>query len=195
VAQTRADAPRGDTSVGPAIPGVEIRIVDSMQHDVRRGDVGELWVRGPNVMKGYYRDGEGTAQAITPEGWLRTGDLARQDPVGALFIVGRQKELIIRNGLNVYPGEVEAVLNAHDAVSQSVVVGRAGENGEEEVVAFVELVAGRVADASELCAFAAANLAPYKRPVELRVLAALPASATGKVLRNELKRLAQRGGG
>ena len=193
VSQTRLDAPRNDTSVGSAIPGVEVRIVDPSLHDATPGEVGELWVRGPNVMKGYFRDPEATAQAITPEGWLRTGDLARKDPDGALFIVGRLKELIIRSGFNVYPGEVEAVLNAHAAVSQSVVVGRPGGDGNEEVVAFVELVPGRVADAHELQSFAAAHLAPYKRPVELRVLGALPASATGKVLRNELKRLAQRG--
>ena len=194
VAQTRLDAPRSDASVGHPIPGIEVRIVDSLQRNVRSGDVGELWVRGPNVMKGYFRDDDATSQAITPDGWLRTGDLARQDEDGALFIVGRIKELIIRSGLNVYPGEVEAVLNAHDAVSQSVVVGRPGADGNEEVVAFVELAAGRIADERELQAFAAANLAPYKRPVELRVLTTLPASATGKVLRHELKRLAQRGG-
>ena len=194
VAQTRLDAPRTDTSVGHAIPGIEVRIVDVAQRDVPVGDVGELWVRGPNVMRGYFRDDEATSQAILHGGWLRTGDLGRREADGALFIVGRLKELIIRSGFNVYPGEIEAVLNAHDAVSQSVVVGRAGDDGNEEVVAFVELVAGRVADERELQAYAAANLAPYKRPAELRVLAALPASATGKVLRNELKRLAQRPG-
>ena len=193
VSQTRLDAPRADTSVGHVIPGVDVRIVDASQRDVPVGSIGELWVRGPNVMKGYFRDANATSRAITAEGWLRTGDLAKKDPDGALFIVGRLKELIIRSGFNVYPGEVEAVLNTHAAVSQSVVVGRPGDDGNEEVVAFVELVAGGTADPHELQAFAAANLAPYKRPAELRVLPALPASATGKVLRNELKRLAQRG--
>ena len=180
--------------MGHVIPGVDVRIVDASQRDVPVGSIGELWVRGPNVMKGYFRDANATSRAITAEGWLRTGDLAKKDPDGALFIVGRLKELIIRSGFNVYPGEVEAVLNTHAAVSQSVVVGRPGDDGNEEVVAFVELVAGGTADPHELQAFAAANLAPYKRPAELRVLPALPASATGKVLRHELKRLAQRGG-
>ena len=193
VAQTRLDAPRADTSVGPPIPGIEVRIVDTSHRDVDAGAAGELWVRGPNVMRGYFRDPEATAQAITADGWLRTGDLATQAADGALFIVGRLKELIIRGGLNVYPGDIEAVLNAHPAVGQSVVVGRKVTDGDEEVVAFVELVADRTATEAELRAFAASRLAPYKRPSELRVLAALPASATGKVLRNELKRMAQRG--
>ena len=143
MSQTRLDAPRADTSVGPPIPGIEVRIVDAMQRDVDAGAVGELWVRGPNVMRGYYRDPQATADAITADGWLRTGDLARQEADGALFIVGRSKDLIIRSGLNVYPGEVESVLNAHPAVAQSVVVGRAIADGNEEVVAFVELAAGQ----------------------------------------------------
>jgi long-chain acyl-CoA synthetase len=191
VSQTRLDAPRTDTSVGPPIPGIEVRIVGSESRDAAAGGVGELWVRGPNVMKGYYRDPQATAEAITVDGWLKTGDLARQDPDGALFIVGRVKELIIRSGLNVYPVEVESVLNSHPAVSQSVVVGRQLADGNEEVIAFVELAPGRQASPAELLAHAASQLAPYKRPTELRVLEALPASATGKVLRGQLKALAQ----
>jgi long-chain acyl-CoA synthetase len=190
VSQTRLDAPRADTSVGPPIPGIEVRIVDTDERDVSAGAVGELWVRGPNVMRGYYRDPQATAAAITSDGWLHTGDLARQEADAALFIVGRSKDLIIRSGLNVYPGEVESVLNAHAAVAQSVVVGRQVADGNEEVVAFVELVAGRAADAAELAAHAAAQLAPYKRPSEIRVMTALPASPTGKVLRGQLKALA-----
>jgi acyl-CoA synthetase (AMP-forming)/AMP-acid ligase II len=143
-------------------------------------------------MRGYYRDPQATAEAITPEGWLRTGDLARQEADGALFIVGRSKDLIIRSGLNVYPGEVESVLNAHPAVAQSVVVGRTVAGGNEEVVAFVELAAGRVATGAELAAHAASGLAPYKRPSEIRIMTALPASPTGKVLRGQLKRWPQR---
>ena len=192
VSQTRLHAPRTDTSVGHAIPGVGIRIVEPSLRDAARGDIGELWVRGPNVMKGYFRDADATSQAMTPDGWLRTGDLARQQADGALFIVGRLKELIIRSGFNVLPGEVEAVLNACPGVSQSVVVGRAGHDGNEDVIAFVELVPGCAAGEREIQAFAAADLAPYKRPVEIRVLDALPASPSGKVLRHELKRLAQR---
>jgi acyl-CoA synthetase (AMP-forming)/AMP-acid ligase II len=181
VSQTRLSSPRGDTSVGPPIPGIAVRIAPS----------GELWVRGPNVMKGYYRDPEATAEAITADGWLKTGDLARLGDDGALFIVGRLKELIIRSGFNVHPVEVETVLNAHPAVAQSVVVGRTVADGNEEVVAFVEPKRGRVIDVADLAAHAAAQLAPYKRPAEIRVMDALPASPTGKVLRGKLKSVAQ----
>ena len=191
IAQTRHDAPRSDCSVGPALPGVELRIVAPQGEDAPAGAVGELWVRGPNVMKGYYRDAAASAEALRPGGWLATGDLARIDPDGALHIEGRLKELIIRSGFNVFPVEVESVLNAHPEVSQSAVVGREVE-GNEEVVAFVELVAGASVDARALAEFAAARLAPYKRPAEVIVMEKLPAAASGKLLKGRLKELARR---
>ncbi len=113
VSQTMLDAPRSDCSVGEVIPGVEVRFVALDGVDAAPGEIGELWVRGPNVMLGYYRNPEQTRAAVTEDGWLKTGDLARQDADGALHIVGRSKELIIRSGFNVYPAEVEHVLNAH----------------------------------------------------------------------------------
>lgn len=189
VTQTRQEAPRDDCSVGPAIPGVTLRIVDRDERDLPDGEVGELWVQGPNVMKGYYRDPAATANVIHPGGWLATGDLARRDPDGAIHIVGRLKELIIRSGFNVFPVEVESVLNAHPAVSQSAVVGRSVE-GDEEVVAFVELAPGAGATPAELMVFAARSLAPYKRPSEIVVLPALPAAPSGKVLKGQLARMA-----
>jgi acyl-CoA synthetase (AMP-forming)/AMP-acid ligase II len=176
VSQTRLDAPRADLSIGPPVPGIEIRIVDGEGRAVGHGATGELHVRGPNVMLGYYRAPELTAAALGADGWLRTGDLARADEAGNLFIAGRSKELIIRSGFNVYPIEVEGVLNQHPA----------------EVVAFVELRAGAAATAEELRAFAAERLAPYKRPGEVVVLAALPATSTGKVLKSRLRELAEK---
>lgn len=190
VTQTRQEAPRDDCSVGPAIPGVRLRIVDPTGRDLPDGDVGELWVQGPGVMKGYYKDPQATAAVIRAGGWLATGDLARRDPDGAIHIEGRLKELIIRSGFNVYPVEVEAVLNAHPAVTQSAVVGRRAA-GDEEVVAFVELAPGARTTAGELMAFAAARLAPYKRPSEIVVMASLPAAASGKVLKAKLAELAR----
>ena len=190
VTQTRLDAPRRDTSIGNAIPGVELRIVDVAGCDAATGEAGELWVRGPNVMRGYYRNPERTAEVVDAGGWLHTGDVARRDAYGALFIVGRIKELIIRSGFNVYPAEIESVLNAHPAVLHSAVVGRAVPDNEE-IVAFVELASGRSATPDELAQFAAAKLSPYKRPAEIVVLPALPASATGKILKNRLRALAQ----
>jgi long-chain acyl-CoA synthetase len=181
VSQTRLDAPRADTSVGQAIPGVEVRVA---------GADGKLFVRGPNVMQGYYRDPAGTAAVLDADGWLDTGDLARQGPDGALFIAGRSKELIIRSGFKVYPLEVETVLNAHPAVTQSAVVGRALADSNEEVVAFVQPVAGKAIVPAELLDWAGARLAPYKRPARIVVMDSLPAAASGKVLKHRLKSLA-----
>ncbi|NEX60777.1 class I adenylate-forming enzyme family protein [Noviherbaspirillum galbum] len=186
ICQTRMDAPRDDCSVGMPIPGIEVTLHGA---DTSEDGTGELWLRGPNVMQGYYRAPELTADTITPDGWLRTGDLARMDPDGAFFIVGRSKELIIRSGFNVYPIEVEQVLNAYPGVVQSAVVGRAVE-GNEEVVAFIEPVSGTAIDLARLRDYLRANLSPYKVPSHLIVLDQLPAAATGKVLKKELQQRA-----
>ncbi|WP_205189732.1 class I adenylate-forming enzyme family protein, partial [Burkholderia sp. LMG 13014] len=188
ITQTPLDAPRTDSSVGVPIPGVEMRIVAPDGTDVPPGEVGEIRVRGPNVMLGYYRNADATRAAVSPDGWLSTGDLARQEADGAVTIAGRSKELIIRSGFNVYPVEVEQVLNAHPDVVQAAVIGRAVE-GNEEVLAFVELVPGATADEAALHAWCAERLAPYKRPAHLRVLDALPAASTGKVLKHKLREL------
>ncbi|RQS75062.1 AMP-binding protein [Burkholderia sp. Bp8963] len=189
ITQTPLDAPRGDCSVGTPIPGVAMRIVGPDGRDVPHGEVGEIQVRGPNVMLGYYRNADATRAAVTPDGWLKTGDLARQDADGAVTIAGRSKELIIRSGFNVYPVEVEQVLNAHPDVVQAAVVGRAVE-GNEDVLAFVELVPGAATTEAALHDWCAARLAPYKRPARIRVLDALPAASTGKVLKHKLRDLA-----
>jgi acyl-CoA synthetase (AMP-forming)/AMP-acid ligase II len=186
VTQTPFDRRRSDGCVGMPIPGVEIRIVDRDGRELPAGSPGELWVRGPTIMKGYYRNPQATAEVMRPGGWLATGDIGRLDAEGALFIEGRLKELIIRSGFNVFPVEVESVLNAHPAVSQSAVVGREIE-GNEEVVAFVELKPGAAATPAELVEFAGRSLAPYKRPAEVIVLPSLPASPSGKILKARLR--------
>lgn len=188
ICQTRMEAPRADCSVGLAIPGIEAKLQGAEKDP---NGVGELWVRGPNVMKGYYRAPELTAETVTEDGWLRTGDLARMEADGAVFIVGRSKELIIRSGFNVYPIEVEQVLNAYPNVVQSAVVGRPVE-GNEEVVAFIEPSQGATIDFDALRAWLKANLSPYKIPSEIVVLDYLPAAATGKVLKKELQQRAAR---
>ena len=137
-------------------------------------------------MLGYYRAPEQTAAAIDPDGWFNTGDLARMSDEGNLYIEGRTKELIIRSGFNVYPAEVEAVLNAHELVVQSAVVGRNVE-GNEEVVAFVQLAPGAASGEDALRAWCAERLAPYKRPARIVALDALPASATGKIRKAPLR--------
>lgn len=186
VSQTLLDAPREDCSVGTVIPGVAVRIVGLDGEDVTEGDVGELWVRGPNVMLGYYRAPELTAATVTEDGWLRTGDLARRAADGALFLAGRAKELIIHSGFNVYPIEVEQALASHPDVLQVAVLGRAVD-GNEQVIAFVEARPGHEVDVEALAGWAAQRLAPYKRPAQIRVLDALPAASTGKVLKHKLK--------
>ncbi|MGJ7563286.1 class I adenylate-forming enzyme family protein [Variovorax sp. GB1R11] len=190
VAQTRLDTPREDCAVGPGIPRVELRIQGLGGASVEPGEAGELWVRGPGVMKGYYRSPELTAAVIDAAGWFNTGDLARLTPDGALFISGRTKELIIRSGFNVYPLEVEQVLNAYPGVVQSAVVGReAGHN--EEIVAFIETREGMPIDDARLRAHLREHLSPYKQPSEIRAMATLPSAPNGKVLKGVLKALAQ----
>jgi long-chain acyl-CoA synthetase len=197
VSQTRLDAPpeRG-CSNGPLLPGVEAKLIDPKTRAVvPAGAVGELWVRGPGTMKGYYRAPEETASVIDGEGWLNTRDLARFDADGGLWIVGRTRELIIRSGFNVYPPEVEAALNAYPGVTQSAVVGRTVTDGNEEVVAFVQPAPGARLDTASLAAFIAERLAPYKRPSEIVLLDAFPASSTGKILKHKLAEMAATTGG
>ena len=190
MAQVRVEAPpRNDNSVGPMFPGVESRLVGPDRQPVPAGEVGELWVRGPNVMKGYYRAPDETAAAIDAEGWFNTRDLARFED-GNLFIVGRTKDLIIRFGFNVYPAEVEAVLNGHPGVVQSAVLGRSVE-GNEEVIAFVQLVSGSSVTATDLAEYAAQHLAPYKRPSQILILSTLPMTASGKIAKSDLAKIAE----
>ncbi len=184
IAAVQVEAPRSDDAVGSLITGIDARLVGPDGRTVAPGEVGELHVRGPNVMRGYYRDPERTAAVIDPDGWFNTGDLARFDG-DILYIVGRTKELIIRSGFNVYPAEVEAVLNEHPEVVQSAVIGRSVP-GNEEVVAYVQLVPGSAVTPADLMAHAARPLTPYKRPSEIVMVDALPAASTGKILKHRL---------
>jgi acyl-CoA synthetase (AMP-forming)/AMP-acid ligase II len=187
IALTRPEAPRSDTSIGQVFPGVEIKLMGSDGQAVPAGEVGELRVRGPNIMKGYYHAPEETDAAVDAEGWFNTRDLARLED-GHLFIVGRTKDLIVKRGFNVYPAEVEAVLNAHPAVVHSGVVGRSVE-GDEEVIAFVQLLPGSPLTANELAEYAAEQLASYKRPSQFVFVPSLPVTPTGKVIKGELAKL------
>ncbi len=187
VSTTAIDDPRDDDSAGTLLADVEVRIVDRDGAALPTGEVGELWVRGGLVMKGYYRDPGRTAEVLTPEGWLKTGDLARLSKDGNLYIVGRLKELIIRSGFNVYPAEVEGAIAGHPDVALVAVVGRA-RDGNEDVVAFVQPRPGVTPNAEDLAAFAAARLAPYKRPSAFLIRDQLPVTAAGKILKHELKR-------
>jgi len=184
ISGVRPDNPRADHAVGTILPGLEAKLVGRDGKAVANGGVGELHVRGPNVMRGYYRAADLTAKAIDPDGWFNTGDLARFED-DDLYIVGRTKEMIIRSGFNVYPAEIEAVLSTHSAVVQCAVVGRQVD-GNEEVVAFVQLIKGSKATAQHLMAHVAPQLTSYKRPSEIILLDALPATSTGKILKHKL---------
>jgi acyl-CoA synthetase (AMP-forming)/AMP-acid ligase II len=186
ISQTRMGEHHESTTVGKVLPGLGYRLLDSNTREVPAGEVGELWVSGPNLMKGYYRRPEATAEVLTDDGWLNTGDMARIDEHGNLFIVGRSKELIIRSGFNVYPPDIESVLNEHPDVTLSAVVGRQVRDNEE-VVAFIQPVPGSGLTADALKAFAAERLSAYKRPTTIIFMDELPATATGKILKGRLR--------
>ncbi|MEV6106168.1 long-chain fatty acid--CoA ligase [Streptomyces sp. NPDC051940] len=173
------DRPRKAGSVGTPIEGVEMRLIDV------RGGVGELCVRGHNVMKGYFGRPEATAEALR-DGWLRTGDLARIDDDGYFYIVDRKKDLIIRGGFNVYPREVEEVLYEHPAVAEAAVIGIPHPTLGEEVAAAVALHPGAGATADELREYVRERVAAYKYPREVKLVDALPKGATGKILKREI---------
>jgi long-chain acyl-CoA synthetase len=187
IAQTRVDSPRSDTSIGPPFPGIEIKLVGPDRKPVASGEAGELWVRGPNIMKGYYRAPEATAAAVDPEGWFNTRDLARFED-GNLFIVGRTKDLIVHRGFNVYPAEVEAILNAHPAIAQSAVLGRFVD-GDENVIAFVQPLPQSSLTVSDVAEHAARHLALYKQPSRIYIVPAMPVTPTGKIVKAELARM------
>jgi long-chain acyl-CoA synthetase len=176
-------------SVGQPIPGVEVAILDDDDRPLAAGEVGEVCVRGPNVMQGYYGLAEETARTLR-NGWLHTGDMGRLDADRFLYIVERKKDLIIRGGFNIYPREVEEVLYAHPAVAEAAVIGMRDALMGEDVLAFVALKPGGTADASGLIAFCQQRLAKYKCPKQVRFVDALPKSPIGKILRKELRRLA-----
>ncbi|HXJ65226.1 MAG TPA: AMP-binding protein [Actinomycetota bacterium] len=186
VAVTRPSDPPRPGSVGRPIEGCEVRIEDDDGAEVADGEPGEICVRGPNVMRGYWRQPDAT-EAVMAGGWLHTGDIGRRDANGFVYVVERKKDLIIRGGINVYPRDVEEVLAEHPAVAMAGVVGRPDELFGEEVVAFVVRRAGADATEDDLLAFAEERLSKPKRPKEIRFVPQLPLTPVGKVNRRELR--------
>ena len=178
-------AERKAGSVGTPIRGVEMRLVDDAGHPVADGGVGEICVRGHNVMKGYWAKPEATAEAIR-DGWFFTGDLARRDADGYYFIVDRKKDMVIRGGYNIYPREIEEVLHEHPAVLEVAVLGIQHEELGEEIAAAVALRPGAVVTAEEIQAFVRDRVAAYKYPRHVVVVDALPKGPTGKILKREV---------
>jgi long-chain acyl-CoA synthetase len=179
------DAPAG--SIGIPLPGLSVRLVDGDGQDALVGDAGEVWVQGPNVFAGYWEDAAATAEALTPDGWLRTGDVAVLDDAGYLYLVDRSKDLIIVSGFNVYPAEVEEVIAGHPAVAQVAVIGVPHPHSGEAVKAYVVVAAGAHVEEDDIVAHCEAHLARYKCPQKVMFVDELPQSATGKVLRKLLR--------
>jgi long-chain acyl-CoA synthetase len=176
-------------SIGVPIPGVEMELIDpdSWQPVEWTPDaIGEIAIRGTNVMKGYYRRPEATATAISPDGWFRSGDLARRDADGWYYIVDRTKDLIIRGGFNIYPREVEEVLMTHPAVSLAAVIGVPDESHGEEVKAYVIVKPDATATPEQIVTWSKENMAAYKYPRTVVIVDSLPMTATGKILKREL---------
>lgn len=174
-------------SIGTTVWGVEVKLVDTAGIEVPVGEKGELLYRGHNVMKGYYKKPEETAKALQ-NGWMHSGDIAVKDEDGFYYIVDRTKDMIIRGGLNIYPREVEEVMIQHEAVSLVAVIGIPHNEMGEEVKAFVVLKENITITASDLIAWTKDHIAAYKYPRHIEFLTALPMSATGKILKKELRK-------
>ena len=179
------DRERKPGSIGTPIRGVQMRVVDKEDHDVPQGEVGEIVIRGPNVMKGYWHRPEETAGAIR-DGWFHTGDLARVDEDGYFYIVDRKKDMIIRGGYNVYPREIEELLYEHPAVAEAAVIGLPHPALGEEVGAAVTLKPGAGITAEELREHVKSLVAAYKYPRHLWIVEEMPKGPTGKILKREI---------
>jgi long-chain acyl-CoA synthetase len=183
----RLDRPRKPGSIGIPLPGVEFKLVDDAGNVI--GDPlvpGEICIRGPCVMKGYYKKPEATVESIT-NGWFKSGDVAHRDADGFYFIVDRKKDMIIRGGFNVYPREIEEVLYAHPAVVEAAVIGVPHERHGEEIKAILVAKPGTTIDADEVIAYCKERLAAFKYPRLIEVRESLPKTATGKILKRALR--------
>ena len=179
------DPPDKVTSVGKPMRHVSVKIVDDEGREVSCGGNGEIICSGPNVMKGYDNDPAAT-RAVLKEGWLYTGDTGKVDRDGYLYLTGRKKEMIVRGGENIYPGEVEAVLHLHPHILEAAVVGVADDYWGECVKAFVVLRPGKTLAEKDVIAFCASHLARYKWPRSVEFLSTLPRNAAGKVMKRNL---------
>jgi len=181
------DRPKKAGSIGIPLQGVEFKLIDDAGKTITEALVpGEICIKGPNVMKGYYKKKAATDEVIS-QGWFKTGDVAHRDADGYYFIVDRKKDMIIRGGFNVYPREIEEVLYAHPAVAEAAVIGVKHESHGEEVKAVLALKAGKTASAEEIIAFCKEKLAAYKYPRIVEFRDSLPKTATGKILKRELR--------
>ena len=180
------DRERKVGSIGTPIEGVEMKVVDEDGKEVEQGEVGEIVIKGPNVMKGYWRKDDATAESIK-DGWFYTGDMAKIDEDGYFFIVDRKKEMIMRGGYNVYPREIEEVLYEHPAIAEAAVVGVPDDKMGEEVGAAVVLKKGEEASADDIKRYVKEQVANYKYPRKIWFVDELPKGPTGKILKREVE--------
>jgi len=173
-------------SVGFPVWGVQVRVVDEAGADVPAGELGEIVIRGHNIMKGYYKKPEATEAAIK-DGWFYSGDIGRFDADGFLYIADRVKDMILRGGFNVYPRELEEVLMTHEAVSLCAVIGVPSDEHGEEVKAYIVLKQSASPSETEIVEWCKANMASYKYPRFVEFRETLPMTATGKILKRELR--------
>jgi len=186
VSHNPIDGVKKALSIGVPIPGVEMKIFDDNDAELPLGQIGELVIRGPNVMKGYLNQPEATAEALR-NGWLHTGDMAYRDDDNYFFIVDRKKEMILTGGFNIYPREVEEVLFTHPKIGEAAVVGISDMEKGEKATAFVVLKDGQTATSEEILEFCRARMAAYKAPREVKFIDRLPRNAAGKVLKRVLR--------
>jgi len=180
------EAPK-DNSVGPAVSDTEEKIVNmDTGEELPTGEIGELLIRGPQVMQGYWKNPEATAETILDDGWLRSGDLCYMDEDGYVFVVDRIKEMIKYKGYQVAPAELEGIVMEHPAVLDAAVIPKRNFEAGEVPKAFVVLKPDQEASADEIMAFVAERVAPYKKLRELEFAESIPKSASGKILRREL---------
>jgi long-chain acyl-CoA synthetase len=182
----RPDRERKAGSIGIPVPGVDMKVVDDDGNEVAQGEVGEILIRGPVVMKSYWNRPDATADTLV-DGWMRTGDMARVDEDGYFFVVDRKKEMIIRGGFNVYPRELEEVLYEHPAVREAAVVGLPHDSLGEEVGAAVALKPGEQVEPDEIRAYMKERVAAYKYPRVVWIVDDLPKGPTGKILKREVE--------
>lgn len=179
-------------SVGPALPDVEVKVVDENEREVPVGEVGELIVKGPNVMSGYWNM-PGLTDMTLRNGWLFTGDLAKLDEEGYIYIVDRKKDLIIVKGINVYPREIEEILHKYEPIEAAAVIGLPDHNSGEIPVAYIKPKQGKTVTEKEIKSYLRTHLAHFKIPKQVHLCEDMPMTATGKVLKRELKQRVLKG--
>ena len=180
------------TTVGRPVPGARVRIVDDERRPLPAGEPGEIAAQTSQMMTGYYRDPELTAQVLDAEGWFYTGDIGQIGEDGHLRLIDRKNDLIIRGGENIYPAEIERYLESHPLIRRAAVISVPGESGSEAVWAYLEPRPGATLTPQEALGFCRGQIAPFKMPAQVRFLERLPTTATGKVQKFRLREMAAR---